>query len=178
MSSNIYNKRPFSLSEQVEKLEGKGLLFGDKEEAKQFLSDVSYYRFRAYTYPFQDNREEGEHLFIKDDIRFSDIRDIYRFDRDLRSLVFNAIARIEVSIRARITQTYSESTGDSHWFLNKDLYRCGFERLVDDITADVSRSNEEFIKHYHNKYSKPELPRAGCPLKSSLSGRSAAFTNP
>lgn len=158
MSANTYDKRPFSLSEQVDKLESKGLLFDDKKEAEQFLFDVSYYRLRAYTYPFQDNSDDGEHLFVRDDIHFSEITDLYKFDRDLRSLLFNAIARIEVSIRARMTQIYSEQTGDSHWFLNKELYRCDFDRLIEDIGADVNRSNEEFIKHYYNKYDEPELP--------------------
>ena len=84
MSAKTYNKRPFSLSEQVDKLESKGLLFDDKKEAEQFLFDVSYYRLRAYTYPFQDNSDDGEHLFVRDDIHFSEITDLYKFDRDLR----------------------------------------------------------------------------------------------
>lgn len=146
------------MSEQVEKLESKGLLFDDKKEAEQFLFDVSYYRLRAYTYPFQDNSEDGEHLFVKDDICFSEITDLYKFDRDLRFLVFNSIARIEVSVRARMTQIYSEGTGNSHWFLDKELYRCDFDKLVEDIAADVNRSNEDFIKHYKNKYGEPGLP--------------------
>ncbi len=76
MTQNVYSKRPFSLSEQVDKLESKGMLFGDREEAEQFLRDVSYYRLRAYTYPFQDNSEDGGHLFLRKDIRFEDIQDI------------------------------------------------------------------------------------------------------
>lgn len=146
------------MSEQVDKLESKGLLFDNKKEAEQFLFNVSYYRLRAYTYPFQDNSEDSEHLFIREDINFGDLKDLYIFDRDLRSLIFNVIARIEVSIRARMTQIYSDSTGDGHWFLNEELYRCDFNKLVDDIAADVDRSNEEFIKHYNNKYDKPDLP--------------------
>lgn len=146
------------MSEQVDKLESKGLIFYDKKEAEHFLFDVSYYRLRAYTYPFQDNSGDGEHLFVRDDIYFSEIINLYKFDRDLRFLVFNAIARIEVSLRARITQIYSEQTGDCHWFLNKELYRCDFDKLVKDIAADVNRSNEEFIKHYYNKYDEPEMP--------------------
>lgn len=158
MSANKYDKKPFSLPEQVAKLESKGLLIDNRNEAEQFLFDVSYYRLRAYTYPFQDNSEAGEHLFIKDNIHFNDITDLYKFDRDLRYLLFNAIARIEVSVRARMTQIYSEGSGDSHWFLNENLYRCDFDNIIDDITDEVNRSNEDFIKHYSNNYAEPELP--------------------
>ena len=153
---SIYRKRPFRLSEQVDKLESKGMLIDSKEEAERFLADVSYYRLRAYTYPFQDN--SGDKRFIKNGICFDDLKDLYKFDRDLRSLVFNAIARIEVSVRARMTQIYSESTGDGHWFLKKELYRCDDKKLHQNIKADVERSNEEFIKHYRNKYKRPSLP--------------------
>ncbi len=146
------------MSEQVSKLESRGMLFDDRKEAEKFLYNVSYYRLRAYTYPFQDNTEEGEHVFLSEDIRFDDIKDLYIFDRDLRSLVFNAIARIEVSIRARMTQIYSESTGDGHWFLDKDLYRCDYDMLIGNIADDVKRSNEDFIKHYNKKYGVPDLP--------------------
>ena len=31
-----------------------------------------------------------------------------------------------------MTQIYSEQTRDSHWFLNKELYRCDFDRLIED----------------------------------------------
>lgn len=161
MASNVYNKRPFSLAEQVEKLESKGLLFDNRREAETFLQDVSYYRLRAYTYPFQDNSEDGEHVFVREDITFDDIKALYEFDHDLRAIVFTAIARIEVSIRARITQIYSESTGDSHWFLDESLYRCNFPYLVDDIENEVDRSNEEFIKHYYNKYGEPDCRLVG-----------------
>lgn len=139
-------------------MKAKELLFDNKEEAKTFLQDVSYYRLRAYTYPFQDNSEDGEHMFVREDVAFDDIKTLYEFDRDLRALVFAAIARIEVSIRARITQIYSESTGDSHWFLDEELYRCSYDDLVDDIENEVDRSNEEFIKHYYNKYGEPVVP--------------------
>lgn len=74
------------MQEQVEKLESKELCFYNKEEAQLFLFDVSYYRLRAYTYLFQDNSVDGDHLFIKDDVSFEDIRELYLFDRDLRSL--------------------------------------------------------------------------------------------
>ncbi len=158
MAANVYNKIPLSLSEQVGKLESKGMLFDDRKEALKFLYNVSYYRLRAYIYPFQDNTEEGEHIFLREDIRFDDIKALYTFDRDLRSLVFNSIACIEVSVRTRMTQIYSESTSKGHWFLDKDMYRCDYDMLIGNIADDVKRSNEDFIKHYNCKYGKPELP--------------------
>ncbi len=70
------------------------MLLDDREEAERFL-DVSYYRLRAYIYPFQSNSEDGGHLFLRKDIRFEEIQNLYIFDRDLRLLLFRLIARIE-----------------------------------------------------------------------------------
>ncbi len=119
-----YTKRPLTLQKQVEKLINRGLLIDDKQLAEGYLSNISYYRLRAYTYPFQDNTDpDADHHFNNDDIHFSDIIDLYCFDRRLRSLMFNAIEKIEVAVRAKIVQTYSESTNNSHWFCDRSLYK-------------------------------------------------------
>ncbi len=133
---------------------------------------------RAYTYPFQDNTTpEADHKFVKNDIRFSDIIDLYCFDRRLRSLMFNAIEKIEVAVRARMVQVYSEATANSHWFNNENLYKSiqkvdkngnkttAFALLMKDIEGEVNRSNEDFIKHYYNKYDNPPMPPAWMTLE-------------
>lgn len=166
-----YTKRPLTLQEQVDKLRNRGLLINDEPLAKGYLSNISYYRLRAYTYPFQDNdNPQADHRFLRNDIRFLDIIDLYCFDRRLRSLMFNAIEKIEVAVRAKIIQAYAETTGDSHWFHNRDLYTdlprqdrkgnatTAYDILMRDIEDEVRRSNEDFIKHYHNKYDHPPMP--------------------
>ena len=119
-----YTKRPLTLHQQVEKLQNRGLFIDDEQLAERYLSNISYYRLRAYTYPFQDNTNPvADHKFKKDDIHFSDIVDLYCFDRRLRSLMFNAIEKIEVAVRAKIVQAYSEVTGNSNWFNDRSLYK-------------------------------------------------------
>lgn len=119
-----YTKRPLTLQQQIAKLKSRGLLIDDEQLAERYLTNISYYRLRAYTYPFQDNTfPDADHKFVSTDIRFSDIIDLYCFDRRLRSLMFNAIEKIEVAVRARMVQIYSETTGNSHWFTDETLYK-------------------------------------------------------
>lgn len=141
-----YTKRPLTLTEQVARLKQRGLVFDDESEASAYLFNISYYRLRAYTYPFQKNSEDSEHNFTRKDIHFKDIIDLYCFDRRLRSLIFNAIEKIEVAVRTKIVQVYAESTGDSHWYNDESLYRFGYDDLMDHIEADVNRSNEDFYQ--------------------------------
>ena len=133
-----YTKKPLTLAEQVARLKQRGLVFDDESEATAYLFNISYYRLRAYTYPFQENGEDSEHTFTRKDIHFKDIIDLYCFDRRLRSLIFNTIEKIEVAVRTKIVQVYAESTGDSHWFNDESLYRFGYDDLMDRIDADVN----------------------------------------
>lgn len=163
-----YNKRPLTIDEQLKKLKCRGLIFGDEALAKKYLSNISYYRLRAYTYPFQNNDDiKADHKFIKEDIQFSDIIDLYCFDCRLRNLIFNAIEKIEVAVRTQITQEYSTAFNDSHWFCNPEHYKDdlgrdhktpAFEILMSEIENEVKRSNEDFIKHYYDTYTTPTLP--------------------
>lgn len=82
-----YTKKPLTLAEQVARLKQRGLVFDDESEATAYLFNISYYRLRAYTYPFQENGEDSEHTFTRKDIHFKDIIDLYCFDRRLRSLI-------------------------------------------------------------------------------------------
>lgn len=153
-----YTKKPLTLDEQVARLKQRGLVFDDESEAIAYLFNISYYRLRAYTYPFQENGEGVEHNFTRKDIHFKDIIDLYCFDRRLRSLIFNAIEKIEVAVRTKIIQIYAESTHNSHWYDNESLYRFDYEDIMKHIEADVNRSNEDFIKHYNSKYNNPPMP--------------------
>jgi abortive infection bacteriophage resistance protein len=177
-----YTKQSLTISQQIEKLESRGLIIDNKNTAADYLSIISYYRLRAYTYPFQHNNdEEKDHHFIRDDINFQDIIDLYHFDSRLRFLVFNAIEKIEIAIRTKIIYEYAIQTKDSHWYTDESLFNdksyfetngAGkkeeiffYDKLSDDICYEIKRSNEDFIKHYQTHYSSPDLPPAWMTLE-------------
>lgn len=155
-----YSKCPLNVSEQIDKLESRGLHFPDKDLAAHYLQNISYSRLRAFTYPFQDNSNESDHEFLRKDLDFKDIVDLYVFDRRLRSLVFNEIEKVEVALRTQLSLVYSVATNDPLWYNDKDRYKqsSDFERMIAEIKSDVDRSNEDFIKHYKQKYDTPLMP--------------------
>jgi Abortive infection bacteriophage resistance protein len=167
-----YVKQPLTIQQQIQKLESRGLIVDDKDIARNYLQNISYYRLRAYTYPFQDNYDpDADHRFVRKDIHFADIIDLYCFDRRLRALLFNAIEKIEVAFRTKITYEYAIRTMDSHWFMDESLFKDDYyketdtgknvfkyNKLIDDIQYEVDRSNEDFIKHYQDKYTDPAMP--------------------
>ncbi|MDR2791929.1 MAG: hypothetical protein LBB27_04275 [Tannerellaceae bacterium] len=55
-----YTKRPISIEEQIKKLKSRGLVIEDEEAAASCLTVISYYRLRAYSYPFQENKDKTQ----------------------------------------------------------------------------------------------------------------------
>ena len=140
----IYSKPAISIQDQIARLKNRGLTITDEQKAVLYLSNISYYRLRAYTHPFQDNTDP-DHPFTRQ-ITFEEILSLYIFDGQLRLLVLDAI---EIALRTQIIYHWSLSNG-SHWHLNQNLYkdRTKFIKHLASLQKEINRSNETFIGHY------------------------------
>ena len=157
-STTLKYTKPFvSFSDQIKSLKDKNLEVNSDDFALEKLSSISFYRLRAYTYPFQDNIYPS-HPFIKK-VSFEEIYSLYDFDSQLRKLLFNAIEKIEIALRTKIIYHFAESYG-SHWQLEQKIYRDPnrFITQIQSLNDELGRSDETFIKHYFNKYSSPTQP--------------------
>lgn len=84
------------------------MLFRDELNANHLLANISYYRLKGYWWTFQ-NPMDANRLFP--DVYFEDIIDFYNFDRHLRLILFDAIERIEIALRANMINILSLSHG-------------------------------------------------------------------
>ena len=172
-----YNKPALDIATQISYLKQRGLVFGDETKAAHYLGNISFYRLRAYTYPFQDNTNP-QHPFIQE-VSFEQIIELYVFDRRLRLLIFDALEKIEIALRTKIIYHFALNYG-SHWHENPVLYR-DTPRFINDISMlykEVDRSTETFIKHYKSKYDTPENPPAWMSLEVATLGLlSKLFSN-
>jgi abortive infection bacteriophage resistance protein len=172
-----YKKPAINIEAQIKNLKQRGLLFKDEAKAAHYLSNISYYRLRAYTYPFQDNKIDN-HPFTQK-IYFEQIIELYVFDRRLRLLIFDALEKIEIALRTKIIYHFAISNG-SHWHENAALYR-DTPRFINDMAMlykEVDRSTETFIKHYKSKYTEPQNPPAWMSLEVATLGLlSKLFSN-
>lgn len=164
-----YTKPAISITDQIAKLKGRGLVIDDEKKAASYLNNISYYRLRAYTYPFQDNTHD-EQLFTSI-ISFEEIISLYVFDRKFKSLVFDAIEKIEISFRTQIIYHWAMSYG-SHWHLDASLFRDSvrFAKEYHRLSQEIDRSVETFIDHYKKKYNNPVEPPAWMSLEVSSFG--------
>ncbi|HIE07088.1 MAG TPA: Abi family protein, partial [Desulfarculaceae bacterium] len=153
----VFDKLPLSISEHINQWNKRGLSITDRERAERYLSVISYYRLSAYSLPFQTGNPD--HHF-KQGISFEDVLELYIFDRRLRLLILDAIERIEVALRARMTNVLAENHGP-HAYLNKDIFdtRYNHDWLISQVRRKCNDNRAEtFIKHYRTRYRDPDLP--------------------
>jgi abortive infection bacteriophage resistance protein len=154
---NQFRKLPLTIDDQLELWRSRGLHFPDPDRAKRYLSVISYYRLSAYCLPFQE--ADSDHTF-RPGATFDDVLTLYVFDRQLRLLILDAIERIEVAFRARMTQVLGEHHG-SHAYTAADIFDDRYNhdwllKQVEDKCCSVQA--ETFIRHYREKYRSPSLP--------------------
>ncbi len=136
-------------------------MVGDEALIRQWLTTVGYYRLSAYWLPWElpPTPEQTRSKSFPAGTEFSEIVDIYLFDRKLRLLVMEAIDRFEIAVRARWTNLFSLAHG-SHAHMDCENFQNGFEhaRMYAKINRSTEDSSEVFIKHYRAKYRSPHLP--------------------
>ncbi len=174
-----YTKEPLTIPEQIVLLESRGLVIKEKSRVERLLSNISYYRLSAYMLPFKPDKHKNDECFSKG-TTWEDVYDLYVFDRKLRLLIFDAIERIEISIRAQLINQLSLKYG-SHWYDNpfifteqqKKDWKTGKSKTIsvyNDIQQHIKdqleqSKSEMFIVHYKNNYNNPPNPPAWMALE-------------
>jgi len=145
-----YNKPYLSIDEQIEQLKSRNMQFEDESFAKHYLSHLNYYRLTAYWLPYEENH--ATHRF-KEDITFEEVYKYYKFDRELRVVMLEAIEKIEVSIRTQMAYELSKRYG-THPHLKESIFH-NIERYKKGLATwvkEYNRSDETYAKHFQQKY--------------------------
>lgn len=155
---SLFHKSYNSPAEIIELLEQRGLTFTDKKEAELQLTNIGYYRFSAYLYPFISLPKREQQF--KPDSEFATALALYNFDQKLRTLIFRYIAEVEVAIRSAIANIVAKETGNIFWMTDRKMFVDGerHKKTTSFIDNELEHSREEFIKHFKGKYSNPYPP--------------------
>ena len=147
---------PLSIDNQISNLKDLGLQIPDEERAKLLLNDISYFRLiKGYSHGFKEKNSN----YIED-TSFDDIVELYLFDSNFRQLIFPLIEKIEVNLRCRIANHFSETYGifgykDINNFPDPDYYRA----LYYDIEDEIDRNRKSpFVKNFMANYDVESLP--------------------
>lgn len=160
-NSQIYPKPFKNTSNLLDILEKRFLRVEDKDFALDILGKVGYYRLSAYFVPFYESKD-----YFVTNTTFSDIYELYEFDRELRAVIFRYLEQIEIALRAKISNAHAKYFGAFGYLEDessldrkiKNNDKILFDEFMTKIKLEKSRSNEVFIKHIREKYGSDELP--------------------
>lgn len=171
-----YTKLPISITDQIALLKSRGLTFADEAYAAKVLEHISYYRFAAYLRPMESDKTTHQ---LHVGATFENALALYEFDAKLRALIFDAIQKIEISIRSKMIHEFSLAHG-AFWFFHESCFtdKHRFVESMNVLEKELSRSKDEFIKEHIAKYGKAEYPPAWKTLELATFGTtSKLFAN-
>lgn len=147
-------KRAFNIEEQIERLKSYGLVFDNEEKSKEILLDIGYYRFGFYLFPFEKSYPDlnNRNHALEEGTTFKSVYELYSFDTKLRRILLDALDRIEVNIRTKITYYASNRYRDSPtWFVNPNIMKDEFLKSFEEKVYGTIKENP-VIKRHHKKY--------------------------
>lgn len=145
-----------SINEQIENLKEKGLIIDDIDYAARILNDISYFRLiKAYSLNLKP--KNGKYF---DGIHFKQIVNLYLFNANFRQLLFSEIEKIEINIRCRISNYFSQKYGvlgyiNKENFSNPEYYNV----FIQDINEEIRRNSKApFVRNFRENYIDGTLP--------------------
>lgn len=153
-----------TIAEQIDLLRSRKMIIDDQSLAEQWLQTVGYYRLSGYWYTRRIKNPPGSPTYRGDDFmpdtKFSDIAQLYEFDRKLRTQVHDGIERVEIALRTALAETLGGI--DRLAFYNRDNFRIrkyneyAHYELISTVSSRVNRAlkaKDSFhIRHNVEKY--------------------------
>lgn len=165
--SSSYAKPHLTVGAQVDKLMERGMLVPNRSEAEQLLRRVGYYRLSGYWYPYRERevQPDGTEVVgptLSEGTTISLVMRIYEFDRELRSMMLEALENVEVALRFEIGHTLGRRSIFAHrdpTCLDPSFSRASGEAVtsahsewLEEFDKQEERSQEAFALHFRKKY--------------------------
>ncbi|WP_333597269.1 Abi family protein [Chryseobacterium flavum] len=166
-----YDKTPFSNLECIELLKERGLIIENNDRVLKYLDTIGYYRLTGYMYHLQDKKNDSK---FKVDTTFSNIIDLYKFDKALRAIVLEYIERIEICLKSKISNKYSLKYG-FFWYLDSKLFAdyTVFESIKKEIDDTFKNPQEVFLKRFKSNYVDETFPPSNMALEILTFGKTS-----
>jgi abortive infection bacteriophage resistance protein len=157
-----YTKPHLSFADQVSLLRSRGLIIDDEAQAEHLLSVIGYYRLSGYWYSYR--RLDGAlrtDQFVEG-TTFGQVVRLYDVDRRLKLHLLDAVERIEIAVRVMIGFTLGRRGAYAHLdgeqldgrFTQSSIggRPSTYDRWLRKVLAAQSRSSEDFVVHFQQKY--------------------------
>ncbi|TDN37231.1 Abi family protein [Hymenobacter sp. UV11] len=169
--NHYYRKQPQSSAALIALLKSRNLVIEDEGRATRYLESIGYYRLSGYMYHMQ--AADKSHRFVEG-TSFDDVVTMYKFDKRLRAIVMEYLERIEVALRAKLTNYYSSAHG-FFWYADASLFadKRIAESILKGIKAAFDSPKDQFLRAYKRNYSAEPLPPSQMALETLSMGELA-----
>ncbi|TPR15776.1 Abi family protein [Apilactobacillus timberlakei] len=162
------NQKPFkTIEEQIKILNNRGLIIDDETEIS--LRQFGYYSIvNGYKWLFLSRNSVGKIIkperFIKGS-SFFEIRGLYDFDKELRSILYKALLEYESNLKAKVSYIFCKNHPEEKSYLNVKNYRDYKHNSVNKTINNLDNTIKKYslkdydnaIKHYLNNYNQVPL---------------------
>lgn len=145
-----------TIEEQINNLESLGLIIQDKDKARKILNDISYFRLiKAFSLKLKPKNGKYEQ-----EVTFEHILGLYLFNARFRQLLFPEIEKIEINLRCRMANIFSQEYGvlgykDASNFREEKFHSI----FMQDVEAEIRRNSKApFVKNFHENYEGGDMP--------------------
>lgn len=120
----------------------KKLKFKSEKLAKRVLQEVGYYKLiNAYKIPFIINNQ------YLDNVYFEDIYNLYKFDTELKTIVFEAATNIEINFKSLLSEVISSQYGiKEKIYLKKENFAPDTGKADEYTFAQMKKHIKDSIK--------------------------------
>ncbi len=147
-------KEPKTFYELVKRLKEKGLIVNDEISCESFLSHVNYYNFTGYLLTFRD--KSGERY---KNVTFELAKDIFFFDKELRSIIFQQIESTELHLRTAISNYHALKYGADGYESSSNFNPTfDFDSFWDHVQGCIDDNSGSFVVMHHRKKYEGHFP--------------------
>lgn len=136
--------------------------YSDKDFRKRKLAEVTYFRLKGYAVTLTNTLKEirqKDPSFHKKDISFETVCRVYDCDAQLRELLLRVLQRIEIHLRASMSNFHAQQYGP-YGYLDMSIYDYQRPEIYNHSAflkgiakaVEKNKGNYPFVKHYLKKY--------------------------
>lgn len=122
------------------------------------LLGIGYFRLSGYWRYFQVNPAKGGNNF-QPGVDFAKVFDLHQHDAELRNLLLEGLAEIEIALRTILIAHTCAIGGPGTEYLQASSYRESYDKtgallrdkLLADLWADINRSQEAHVVHHRTE---------------------------
>lgn len=158
------NTKPFkTYNEQIEILKSRGLTIDSNENAIYALQRIGYYSLiNGYKHLFLARDSNGVVLnpeHYSSDTSFKEILSLYNLDKELRSILYDALLSYETNLGSEISYRFSEQFPEKYSYLEMGNYSSNtvkapqILKTISSLSSTLNvkasdRHGDNAIKHY------------------------------